>query len=114
MLDNQMIRDYIVVEICNAALSEKLQMDADLMLKKATTAVWQSEALSRSKLLWEDKLQRVIALSMQSDKFISKKEAKGSRYMYFTNRQTHSCKVGQTTITAWSSLCCSRYGKSPG
>ena len=33
-----MIRDRLVVGLCDASLSERLQMDADLTLEKAITA----------------------------------------------------------------------------
>lgn len=40
----EMIRDCIVVGLRNSALSEKLQMDSELTLEKATTAARQSES----------------------------------------------------------------------
>ena len=44
-LHNEMIRDRIVVGICNSALSEKLQLDSKLTLESAVTQVRQSEAV---------------------------------------------------------------------
>ena len=44
-LHDEMIRDHIVVGIRNVALSEKLQLKADLTLKEAVTQVRQSEAI---------------------------------------------------------------------
>ena len=38
-LHNEMIRDRLVVGICDASLSEKLQLDPDLILEKAFTRV---------------------------------------------------------------------------
>ena len=42
-----MIRDQLVVGLCDASLSERLQMDADLTLEKAITAARQSEAVKK-------------------------------------------------------------------
>jgi len=44
-LHNEMIRDRIVVGIRDVALSEKLQLKADLTLEEAVTQVRQSEAV---------------------------------------------------------------------
>ena len=44
-LHDELIRDRLVVGIHDAILSEKLQLDAKLMLDKAVTAVRQSEAI---------------------------------------------------------------------
>ena len=40
-----MIRDCIVVGICDDALSERLQLDSELTLEKAKTLVRQQEAV---------------------------------------------------------------------
>ena len=50
-LHDEMVRDRIVVCIRNAALSEKLQLDADLTLEKAVTQVCQSEAIKQQQPL---------------------------------------------------------------
>ena len=50
-LHDEMVRDRIVVGIRNAALSEKLQLDADLTLEKAVTQVRQSEAIKQQQPL---------------------------------------------------------------
>ena len=47
MLHNEMIRDRLVVGLRDAKLSEKLQLDAELMLDKAVTQVRQAEAVKR-------------------------------------------------------------------
>ena len=44
-LHDELIRDTLVVGLLHAPLSEKLQMDAELTLEKAITAVRQSEAV---------------------------------------------------------------------
>ena len=44
---NEMIRDRIVVGLRNAALSEKLQLDADLNLDKAVKAARESESVKQ-------------------------------------------------------------------
>ena len=48
-LDDEMIRDHFVVGLCDASLSKRLQMDADLTLEKAITAARQSEAVKKQK-----------------------------------------------------------------
>ena len=44
-LKNEMIRDHLVVGIHDSALSERLQLDANLTLDKAKTAIRQKEAV---------------------------------------------------------------------
>ena len=46
-LHDEIIRDRLVVGLCDADLSERLQMDADLTLEKAITAARQSEAVKK-------------------------------------------------------------------
>ena len=44
-MKGEMIRDHIIVGICDRALSEQLQLDAELMLEKAKERVRQREAI---------------------------------------------------------------------
>ena len=44
-MQDQMIRDRLVVGIRDTALSERLQLDCDLTLEKATKAIRQKEAV---------------------------------------------------------------------
>ena len=46
-LHDEMIRDRLVVGLCDASLSERLQMDAVLTLEKAITVARQSEAVKK-------------------------------------------------------------------
>ena len=46
-----MIRDRIVVGICDASLAEKLQLDSELTLTKAVTLVRQAEAVKQQQPL---------------------------------------------------------------
>jgi len=46
-LQDEMIRDRIVVGLMDANLSMKLQMDPELTLNKATTATRQTEAINK-------------------------------------------------------------------
>ena len=50
-LKEEMIKDRIVVGICDTALSEKLQMDADLTLEKVKTMVCQKEGVHEQQAL---------------------------------------------------------------
>ena len=44
-LHDEMIRDRIVIGICNAQQAEKLQLDSNLTLEKAVTQACQAEAI---------------------------------------------------------------------
>ena len=46
-IQDEMIRDHIVVDIQDAALSEKPQLEADLSLKSAIVKVRQSELIKQ-------------------------------------------------------------------
>ena len=46
-LHDEVIRDRLVMGLCDASLSERLQLDADLTLEKAITAARQSEAVKK-------------------------------------------------------------------
>ena len=56
-----MIRDRIVIEIRDVALSERLQMDPDLTLEKPKTVVCQREAVKSFKVIL-----RILLQSKQS------------------------------------------------
>ena len=51
-LQSEMIRDRLVVGIRDTALSERLQLDADLTLEKAKKAVRQREAVHDQRTRW--------------------------------------------------------------
>ena len=53
-----MIRDRIVVGIRDSRLSEKLQLDAELTLKKATDTVRQSEAVKKQQAELKSEVSR--------------------------------------------------------
>ena len=53
-LRDELIRGRIVVGILNAALSEKLQLDANLTLEKAVTEVRHSEAIKQHQSILRD------------------------------------------------------------
>lgn len=68
-LREEMIRDRIVVGLTDSALSEKLQMDAELTLLKATAAVREREAIKKQQVLMKKDFQEdshVDALSNKS------------------------------------------------
>ncbi len=48
-LKEEMLRDRIVVGICDKALSDKIQMDESLSLEKAKTQVQQKEAVKKQR-----------------------------------------------------------------
>jgi len=56
-LREEMIRDRIVVGLRNATLSEKLQMDSELTLEKATRAVRQVESIKKQQSLLRNDFQ---------------------------------------------------------
>ena len=45
LLKQEMICDHLVVDICDTALSEKLQLDSKLTLEMVKTAIQQKEAV---------------------------------------------------------------------
>ena len=49
-LNDQLIRDRIVVGLCDQKLSEKLQMDSELTLEKAVISARQNEAIKQQQL----------------------------------------------------------------
>ncbi len=56
-LYSEMIRDRIVVGLCNSALSEKLQMDPELTLDKAVTLARQTESIKQQQTLLRSDFQ---------------------------------------------------------
>ena len=57
-----MIRDRIVVGIRDSSLSQKLQMEADLTLEKATKMVRESEAIKKQQKTIREKLEDAAEL----------------------------------------------------
>ena len=82
-LHDQMIRDRIVVGIRDAALWEKLQMDADLTLEKAITAVRQSEAVKLQQVTLKAQATKSNGIVDAIKRVPQRQKQKGSRF--FTN-----------------------------
>ena len=57
-----MIRDQIIVDLRDTSLSEKLQLNPELTLEKAITAVWQPEAVKKQ----QNALQSQSASTLRS------------------------------------------------
>ena len=62
-IQDEMIRNRIVVDIQDAALSEKLQLEADLSLESAITKVRQSELIKQQQPIVRGDEQKVEAIS---------------------------------------------------
>ena len=77
---DEMIRDRIVVGIVDSSLSLKLQLDAQLTLKKAIDAARQSEAAKREQAQMRNFLPKATNVD-----FVSK--LKGSRSPIQRNRR---------------------------
>ena len=107
-LHDEMVRDRIVVGIRNAALSEKLQLDAELTLEKAVTYVRQSETVKQQQTLLRggntEKPDTVIG-AVQG----TREPGQGSR----RQRSSQWTSRGPTQNQCGSSTVCSRCGKFP-
>ena len=77
-LHNEMIRDRIVVGICDVKLSEKLQLDPDLTLDKAVAQVRQSELVKQQQPVIRGEAQNSPVGAVHSDK--AKSNYSGNRY----------------------------------
>ena len=107
-LHDEMVRDRIVVGIRNAALSEKLQLDAELTLEKAVTYVRQSETVKQQQTLLRD------GNTMKPDTVIgavqgTREPGQGSR----RQRSSQWASRGPTQNQCGSSTVCSRCWKFP-
>ena len=68
-LQDEMIRDRIVVGLQDAVLSEKLQLEPDLTLKSAISKVRQSEMTKQQQPTVRGTEQKVERYQQQKDKF---------------------------------------------
>ena len=59
-LKKEMVRDRIVVRIRDSALSERLQLDSELILEKAKKLVWQKEAVHEHQQFLSSKSSEVL------------------------------------------------------
>lgn len=108
-LHDEMIRDWIVMGICNAQLAEKLQLDPDLTLEKAVTQVCQSEAIKLQQPLLRGgscgKPDTPVGVVLKS-----KSGRRANQHHTHSNGRQNS---GATTCTQPGSSVCSRCGKYP-
>ena len=101
-LKDQMIRDRIVVGICDQSQSERLQMDADLTLEKAKKLVRQREAVHEQQIL--------LKTGQQEDKsvdFVQQNTVFGSKAPQRKRSQAPVRKPEQKASK------CSRCGRGP-
>jgi len=104
-----MIRDRIVVDLVDANLSMKLQMDPKLMLEKVTTAARQTEAVKKQQdvVRSDYKLSTVDAINSQKHGETHKKPIR-EQFKY-----KHSSSQAPPTQTHNHKQACSRCGKIP-
>ncbi len=97
VLYDERIRDRIVVGIRDRRLSEKLQMQATLLLDEAVTQVRQSEAVKKQQLTVRSQGDTMIEI------------VKGYRFPRKLNK-------GKNTMSGdnYSSQKCTRCGRTPG
>ena len=101
-LKNELIRDRIVVGICDTSLSERLQMDPDLTLEKAKTLVRQREAVrEQQQTLKSEKLEAPSLVDAVSHK------------QHLKNRKSSQQKASQRQSTPEQPKKCIRCGKNP-
>ena len=98
-LQDEMIRDRIVVGIKDSTLSQRLQMDADLTLEKAKTTVRQREAVKEHSSL----LGSTLKIEKSVDYVQRQHKAVGKRPMHPTSKP-----AGKQQPAA-----CSRCGRNP-
>ena len=103
-LRDEMIRDRIVVGLRNAALSEKLQMDADLDLDKAIKAARQSESIKEQQTLLRSGFREERAVGAVSKQPYNRPKRK-------SKRDTPPSQQSQSSSPSNS---CSRCGRFPG
>ena len=72
-LQDEMIRDRIVVGLQDAALSEKLQLEADLSLESAIAKVRQSELIKQQQPTVRGTKQNVEAISSKKSTHFGKR-----------------------------------------
>ena len=102
-LKDEMIRDRIVVGICDTSLAERLQMDAELTLDKAKKTVRQREAIRKQHgILQESPIESVNYTGHPFHRRVQKPPGKKP----FT-----SSKAGATNSGSLTS--CTRCGRSP-
>ena len=78
VLKGEMIRDRIIVGICDVALSERLQMDLDLTLEKAKTVVCQKEAVrDQRKVLKSDMADPASVEAVSGSSYRHQKSRRG-------------------------------------
>ena len=108
-----MIRDRIVVGLRYTALSEKLQMDPDLTLKKATDAARQSESIKKQQGLLRSDFQE----SRKSDKTVEYLEGEKppNSYRRRPNRvkPTNTAQCDPPKPQSKLPSKCTRCGRSP-
>lgn len=92
-----MIRDHIVVGICDRSLSEQLQLDASLTLEKAMTLTRQHEAVHEQQSLLRNASKQELAVD-----FVKKKPP--------LKKGSHRAARGQKRSQPFNSSKCSCCG----
>ena len=101
-LKGEMIRDRIVMGICDRALSEQLQLDAELTLEKAKKRVRQREAIKEQQVTLQGEPSARLSSELPIDSV-------GSRKGTQTHRKPSNPPQGSTA----NNTRCFRCGKEP-
>ena len=88
-LQDQMIRDRIVVGICDQALSQRMQLDPDLTLEKAKTLSHQREAVREHQEILGSSTKATLSVDQVSKS--SHKGKKPPKYPAARQQSTQSC-----------------------
>ena len=114
-LQDDLIRDRIVVGLLNGKLSEKLQLDPDLTFTKAIYMARQSESVKKQVLMRNDFKESSEIISGELTKRVDfvKGREKGKQKFKPHVDQKASKKTSHATSTTKSQRC-ERCGKSPG
>ena len=106
-LHDEMIRDQLVVGLCDASLSERLQMDADLTLEKAISAARQSEAAKKQEAVVRAESQATNVDNIYSCQQQPKHRGEGAQ------QQCRHLPLQKRQKQVSAQKICSRCGKSP-
>ena len=105
-LKDEMIRDRLVVGIRNSALSQQLQLDAELTLEKAKKKVRQREAVDEQQKELKEPGSKATSTSLEEVQHGRYRRAQGAQKQRFRGRS-------KTTTPPSSKATCTHCGKSP-
>ena len=110
-LRNEMVRDRIVVGLLDGALSEKLQLDANLTMETAVTAARQSEGVHKQQSVVRGK--STVDKTELVDTVDAVNSAQGVKKRFHHKQVAGNFLTGKTPVPQQKVNRCPRCGKSP-